>query len=46
MGFIMVFVLLIISLMFSIANRAFRQPMHGRYDPRASYAPSFAQRRV
>ncbi|EKM49041.1 uncharacterized protein PHACADRAFT_265891 [Phanerochaete carnosa HHB-10118-sp] len=41
MSFIMVFVLLIISVMFSIANRAFKQPMHGRYDPRSSYAPSY-----
>jgi hypothetical protein len=45
MGFILIFVLLLINLMFSIANRAFRQPFHGRYDPRASYAPSVSQRR-
>ncbi|GJE96156.1 hypothetical protein PsYK624_123490 [Phanerochaete sordida] len=41
MGFILIFILLIISVMFSVANRAFRQPMHGRYDPRSSYATSY-----
>ncbi|KIP02593.1 hypothetical protein PHLGIDRAFT_286143 [Phlebiopsis gigantea 11061_1 CR5-6] len=47
MGFIVVFVLLIVSLMFSIANRAFRQPLHGRYDPRLSYGgPSYRSSRA
>ncbi|KAI0092218.1 hypothetical protein BDY19DRAFT_587586 [Irpex rosettiformis] len=36
MGFILIFILLITNLMFAIANHAFRQPLHGRYDPRAS----------
>ncbi|THG95929.1 hypothetical protein EW026_g5804 [Hermanssonia centrifuga] len=47
MGFILLFVLLIISVMFSIANRAYTHPLHGRYDPRASaYAPNVSERRV
>lgn len=42
MGFIVIFVLLLVNLMFSIANNAFRQPLHGRYDPRASnYGPTY-----
>ena len=47
MGFILIFVLLITNLMFAIANRAFRQPLHGRYDPRASgYGPGMTQYRA
>ncbi|KAI0338668.1 hypothetical protein BDW22DRAFT_1362759 [Trametopsis cervina] len=47
MGFILIFTLLLISLMFAVANRAFRQPLHGRYDPRASgYGPGMAQHRL
>ncbi|KAI0764129.1 hypothetical protein BC629DRAFT_1293649 [Irpex lacteus] len=47
MGFIIIFILLITNLMFAIANRAFREPLHGRYDPRASgYGPSMRQSRV
>ncbi|KAI0682074.1 hypothetical protein BC835DRAFT_1300635 [Cytidiella melzeri] len=47
MGFILIFTLLLTSLMFAIANRAFRQQLHGRYDPRASgYGPTMTQRRV
>lgn len=47
MGSILLFALLLISLMFAVANRAFAQPLHGRYDPRGSgYGPGMAQRRV
>ncbi|KAJ3559349.1 hypothetical protein NM688_g402 [Phlebia brevispora] len=41
MGWIIIFLLLAISVMFAAANGAFGHPMHGRYDPRASaYAPN------
>ncbi|THH30149.1 hypothetical protein EUX98_g4042 [Antrodiella citrinella] len=40
MGFIVLFTLLIISLLFAVSNEAFGKPLHGRYDPRASnYGP-------
>jgi len=40
MGFIILFTLLIISLLFAVSNEAFGKPLHGRYDPRASaYGP-------
>ena len=36
MGWAILFALLLMSAMFAIANRAWWDPMHGRYDNRAS----------
>jgi len=37
MGWIIIFVLLFISVMFAYANNAFGEPFHGRWDPRHSH---------
>ncbi|KAI0070218.1 hypothetical protein K474DRAFT_1609093 [Panus rudis PR-1116 ss-1] len=36
MGWILIFTLLIISLLFAFMNSSFGRPLHGRYDPRGS----------
>ncbi|KAH9943628.1 hypothetical protein B0H21DRAFT_695466, partial [Amylocystis lapponica] len=41
MGWIVLLALLVISALFAVANSAFGDPLHGRYDPRLSqYGPS------
>ncbi|KIM89662.1 hypothetical protein PILCRDRAFT_192356 [Piloderma croceum F 1598] len=37
MGFIMIFILLVVSTLFAISNNAFHEPLHGRWDPRESH---------
>jgi len=37
MGCITIFILLLISIMFAVSNKAFNEPLHGRWDPRDSY---------
>lgn len=37
MGWIMLFALLLISVMFAVSNNAFHEPLHGRWDPRESH---------
>jgi len=41
LGWLVLTAIIGISLMFTIANRAFTEPLHGRWDPRASTAMSF-----
>ncbi|KAH7926997.1 hypothetical protein BV22DRAFT_1103934 [Leucogyrophana mollusca] len=36
LGWLLIFASLVITLLFAIANKAFREPMHGRWDPRAT----------
>jgi hypothetical protein len=36
LSWVVVFALFMTSLLFAIANKAFREPMHGRWDHRAS----------
>ena len=37
MCWVMTFALLIVNILFAVANSAFFRPLHGRYDPHASY---------
>jgi len=37
MGWIMIFLLLVMSALFAISNNAFHEPLHGRWDPRESH---------
>ncbi|EGO03103.1 hypothetical protein SERLA73DRAFT_176622 [Serpula lacrymans var. lacrymans S7.3] len=36
LGWLVVFALLVISCLFAFANRSWREPLHGRWDPRAT----------
>ncbi|KAK7046127.1 hypothetical protein VNI00_007130 [Paramarasmius palmivorus] len=43
--FIFLTILIAIATIFAISNRAFNEPLHGRWDPRAShYGPSMSTR--
>jgi len=37
MGWIVIVILLLISIMFAVSNNAFHEPLHGRWDPRESH---------
>lgn len=37
MGWIMILVLLVVSALFAFSNKAFHEPLHGRWDPRESH---------
>lgn len=37
MSWIITFALIIISILFAVANSAFFRPLHGRYDPHSSF---------
>jgi hypothetical protein len=37
MSWIILTFLLVLSILFTIVNKAFGEPMHGRYDPRESH---------
>jgi hypothetical protein len=37
LSWLVVLVLFVVSLMFAIANKAWSEPLHGRWDPRISH---------